>query len=379
MVEIEDKHKCCGCSACVSACPQQCVAFDEDDKGFRYPVVDTTKCIDCGICEKVCPCLHQGIEQEPLCVFSAVNPDLKERESSSSGGIFIMLARNVLRRGGIVFGAKFDDKWEVCHTSVESEKELQVLLGSKYVQSRIEDTYKQAKKSLQSGREVLFSGTPCQIAGLHYYLRKEYPNLLMVEVVCHGVPSPRVWRNYLEERFDVSQITDISFRDKSTGWLDFSLRVDLNGKLGLLEPMSANIYMKAFLCNLSLRPSCYNCPAKSGKSHADIALADFWGVQLMEQSNFDNKGTSLILSYTDKGEKAVAALGCAKLADVNYAMKYNAAISHSVDENKYVESFWIEFDRHNFKRIHKITTKFEAGLLTRLKGWMNRNIIKKIK
>lgn len=374
MIHITDKRKCCGCSACVQACPKQCIHFDEDSRGFIYPVVDKEQCIECGKCECICPCQHNEEAVEPCCTFSAVNPNSYERSLSSSGGVFVMLAKAILRKGGVVFGARFDDNWEVCHSFIEDEKDLPLLMGSKYVQSRMGNSFKQVKYFLREGREVLFSGTPCQVAGLNNYLGKQAANLLTVEVVCHGVPSPRVWRDYLKEKFNISQITNISFRDKSTGWLDFALKVEQRGKPAFIEPMSRNLYMKAFLRDLSLRPSCYKCPSKSCRSHADIALADFWGCQFLENFQFDNKGTSLVLTYTDKGEQAVSTLGCTQKVDLQFAKKYNTAINYSVLENQNVDLFWEEFNNNGFKTIHKITSKFDASFITRLKCWGKRKV-----
>ena len=199
MIEIKDKKDCCGCSACVQRCPKQCITLKEDNEGFLYPIVDKKTCIDCGLCEKVCPILHQGEPQKPLKVYAAKNLNEEIRRQSSSGGIFTLLAEQVIQEGGVVFGARFDENWEVKHDYTETIEGLAVFRGSKYVQSRIEDNYKKAEEFLKQGRKVLFSGTPCQIAGLKRFLRKEYEELLTVDFVCHGVPSPGVWRKYLKE------------------------------------------------------------------------------------------------------------------------------------------------------------------------------------
>ena len=199
MIEIRDKHACCGCEACVQICPKQCISFEEDAEGFRYPSIDRTICIDCGLCEKVCPVLNQSVPMMPLVVYAAQNKNKEELLHSSSGGIFILLAKEILKKNGVVFGAKFDDKWNVVHAFAESEETVKAFMGSKYVQSRIGNTYSEAKKFLDSGRQVLFSGTPCQIVGLKRYLRKDYDNLLTVDIICHGVPSPKAWHRYLDE------------------------------------------------------------------------------------------------------------------------------------------------------------------------------------
>lgn len=198
MITIIDKSQCCGCTACASACPKHCIVLKEDEQGFLYPRVDESKCIDCHLCEKVCPVLKPFEKQNPQEVFAIINPDEEIRLASSSGGVFTALAKQILHAGGIVFGAAFDDNWQVHHISVTKVEDLALLRSSKYVQSRIEKTYTVVEEYLKKGTQVLFSGTPCQIAGLKHYLRKEYDNLLSVDVVCHGVPSPLVWEKYLE-------------------------------------------------------------------------------------------------------------------------------------------------------------------------------------
>lgn len=199
MIHIIDKSKCCGCNACVQRCPKQCIAMQVDEEGFLYPVVDQSVCIDCGLCEKVCPVINLNEPRQPLQVLAAKNRNEEQRLRSSSGGIFILLAEHIIKQGGVVFGARFDKNWEVEHAYAETLEELEPLMRSKYVQSRIGNTYKEAEQFLKQGRQVLFVGTPCLIAGLKKFLRKEYENLLAVDFICHGVPSPGVWRRYLEE------------------------------------------------------------------------------------------------------------------------------------------------------------------------------------
>lgn len=192
MIEIKDKKDCCGCSACVQKCPKQCISLKEDNEGFLYPEVDKSMCINCGLCEKVCPVLHQGESRKPLKVYAAKNQDEEIRRQSSSGGIFTLLAEKTIQDGGVVFGARFDEHWEVKHDYTETIEGLAAFRGSKYVQSRMEDNYRKAEMFLKQGRKVLFSGTPCQVAGLKRFLRKYYGNLLTIDMVCHGVPSPLV-------------------------------------------------------------------------------------------------------------------------------------------------------------------------------------------
>lgn len=314
MIQITDKSQCCGCTACMTICPRQCITMQEDVKeGFLYPVVDLSLCIDCGACQKVCPVLHQGKDRKPLLVYAAKNMNEQVRLASSSGGIFTLLAERVIDEGGVVFGARFNTEWEVVHDYTETKDGLAAFRGSKYVQSCLGNSFQKVRSFLRQGRKVLFSGTPCQIAGLKNYLLRPYQNLLTVDVVCHGVPSPKAWRKYLNEsvrtaynikRRNLSllwtdKITDVNFRSKEKGWKKYHVKIEYrNGKKDV-TPFYDNIYMKMFLSNLSLRPSCYACPSKLHHVQSDITLADFWGVDRIHPEIDDDKGCGLILVHND--------------------------------------------------------------------------------
>lgn len=202
MISIKDKKACCGCGACVQRCPKQCITLHEDSEGFLYPVADASVCINCGLCEKVCPVINQHTAHEPLQTFAAKNPNEAVRAASSSGGVFTMLAERVIKSGGVVFGAAFDQQWKVVHTCATTIGGLQKFRGSKYLQSQTNNTFKEAEAYLKQGRQVLYSGTPCQVAGLKRYLRKDYDNLLTLDFICHGVPSPGVFRTYLRDEIN---------------------------------------------------------------------------------------------------------------------------------------------------------------------------------
>lgn len=367
MIDIKDKHTCCGCSACVQACPKQCISFEEDEKGFRYPLVNEMLCIDCGICQNVCPFINQNNPKEPLNVYAAINQNDEVRTKSSSGGIFSMLAEAIIDEGGVVFAARFDETWEVIHDFTETKEGIESFRGSKYIQSRIGETYKQAKGFLEQNRKVLFSGTSCQIAGLNHFLRKKYENLLTIDVVCHGVPSPLVWREYLKEIIKPSNcssinskksITSISFRDKTYGWKRPSFiiygnqstadvaRSSNKDKAFLLfnETLDKNLFIQLFQKNLDLRPSCYKCMAKSGKSESDITLSDFWGISEVNAEYDDDKGTSGVLINTDKGEELFGSLNCLTLqVTYNQFVMNNPLIEKSVKHSKNSDKFWNTF------------------------------------
>lgn len=315
MINVTDKHNCCGCSACVQKCPKQCISLVEDYEGFLYPHVDSEQCIDCRVCETVCPVINQNEKRIPLQTLAAINKDEDVRMQSSSGGIFTVLAEKVIGEGGVVFGARFDEQWQVTIDYAETIEGLSAFRGSKYVQARTGNTYIQCEQFLKNGRKVLYSGTPCQIAGLKHYLRTEYDNLITVDVVCHGVPSPKVWRKYLDEVTSIANVKGVSMRDKIKGWQNYHFTVEYeeNGKnLTLSSPHGENDYMKAFLKDMILRPSCYQCKVRDLRSESDITIGDYWGISGVRPNMNDNKGICLVLVNTEKGKKVFESV------DINY-------------------------------------------------------------
>ncbi len=300
MIEILNKEHCVGCEACVVKCPRGCISFNEDSEGFRYPKVDMKLCIDCSICQRVCPVINQEPNREPLATYGAKHRDEKILLASSSGGLFTLLAEPVIERGGVVFGVEFDENWEARHSYTETKEGLVRFRGSKYIQSRVGDSYLKVEKYLRAGRNVLFSGTPCQIAGLNRFLGKEYDNLLTVDLICHGVPSPLVWRKYLCDT-KIKNISGISFRDKCTGWSSSSLSISSESDRGLCEKLGRNIFFRGFIKDLYLRPSCHECPAKALKSGSDITIADYWGIEIDNPQFNDSRGVGLAIIATQRG------------------------------------------------------------------------------
>ena len=341
MIYIQDKHKCCGCAACVQACPKHCISFNEDEQGFRYPLVDKSHCIDCGLCDKVCPVINQSEAKKTLKVYAAQNPNDEIRLNSSSGGIFSMLAEAIIDEGGVVFGACFDKNWEVEHAYTETKEGLVAFRGSKYLQSRTENTYREARDFLNAGRKVLFSGTSCQIAGLKKFLRKEYENLLTVEILCHSAPSPLVWRKFLEEKIGDSKIDYINFRNKSTGWSNYSYSlVIMIAEKNIIIPSDHN-YFNGMISNLTTRPSCSCCPAKNGKSDSDILLGDCWGIWDYMPSFDDNKGVSLVKIFSSKGDEFFNKIKSTFIEiDENFVRKYNGGLLDSKKMHKNHDTFF---------------------------------------
>lgn len=364
MITITDKHNCCGCSACASICPKHCITMQEDSEGFLYPMVDIDICVDCHLCERVCPCVNLEQSQNPIECFGAKNNDDSIRRQSSSGGMFTAIAEGVILNGGIVFGAAFDNEWKVVHTYTETIDGIAAFRGSKYVQSSICDSFKQVEAYLKEGREVLFSGTPCQVSGLIRFLRKNYDNLLTIEVVCHGVPSPKIWREYLSS-LRLKNIGSISHKDKTTGWREYSFTIkDVNHKIVFTEKAKDNKYMMAFIRNLTLRPSCFSCPAKSGRSHADITIADYWGIEHLIPELDDNKGTSFICVNTPKGLALINNLNIQKIrADFQKATPYNPCIVMSTIEPFDRKQFWIKYEKHG---INALLSLKKQGIIRRI-------------
>lgn len=307
MISIQDKSRCSGCHACFLACPQKCIRLVADEEGFLYPQVDQKECSSCNLCEKVCPILNPhsiSKETKPL-AYAVKNTDEYIRERSSSGGVFTAMAEYIIEQGGLVFGAAFDDDFNVVHIRVDKKEDLEKLRGSKYVQSKIGYTYQEAKEALLSGKPVLFTGTPCQIGGLKAFLKKDYEKLYTQDLICHGVPSPLAWKKYLEylKNEYITEVKYVSFRNKEKSWKKYSIFIRFENGQELMEPFTENLYMQAFLKNFSLRPSCYDCQFKGVNRVSDITLADFWGIENTLPQMDDDKGTSLVMIHSDKGKE----------------------------------------------------------------------------
>lgn len=309
MIDINEKSKCCGCSACVESCPVKCITLKDDDEGFLYPSVDFEKCISCGKCERVCPIqncksVESAKEIQLEKGYVAYSNDEQTRLKSSSGGIFSLLSENILKKDGIVVGAEFDENFSVHHIAIDSVDDLNRLRGSKYVQSRMKNIFANVKEFLENGKMVLFSGTSCQISGLKKYLGKEYDNLYTVDVLCHGVPSPKVWEQYLmeKEKEYKSKVKQINFRYKVTGWKRYSVRFVFENGNEYVKRAGHDPYMQIFLSNIALRPSCHDCRFKALNRDSDITIGDAWGVDDYLPQMDDDKGTSIIITHSDKGE-----------------------------------------------------------------------------
>lgn len=333
MVNVTRKEDCCGCAACAQICPKSCITMVRDGEGFDYPKADSERCISCGLCEKVCPVSHAQAEPagEPK-AFAAYGPD-KDRAESSSGGIFAQLARQTLAQGGLVFGAAMaEDGKTAVHMAIDSERELPRLQGSKYLQSHMGNCFRQAKEALEAGRAVLFTGTPCQIEGLLHFLGRDYENLVTADVICHGVPSEKLWQKYLDyqqHRYG-SRVTRVSFRDKRQGWKSFSMALTFENGKQYAKKLYFDTYLQLFLQDLCLRPSCYACPSRKKHRVSDLTLGDFWGCDRVCPEMDDDTGLSLVLIHSEKGQRAFDALSLKrKTVTLEQALTANKAVIRS--------------------------------------------------
>lgn len=382
MLKIESMIKnnradCTGCYSCWNSCPKQAITMVEDVEGFRYPQINKDLCVNCGACERACPVLNPPVVEktEEPATYAAINDEEGVRQNSSSGGIFHALAEQVLQDGGIVFGAAWDDKWEVSHQAAENETELAALQVSKYLQSRAEDVYQRVRQELTAGRKVLFAGTPCQCAALRTFLKKDYPNLFLVDFICHGVPSPAVWREYLAARSGGEEIQGISMRNKNLSWERFLLAIFFKkANKYLAEDLNTDLYLRGFLQNLYLRPSCHSCHFCKQNRPTDITLADFWGVAEELPEAYDGQGTSLVFIHSRRGENAFTQVNVRKwpVEFVN-AVRYNTAMLSPALPSVKREAFFKELMRGHYDIMKLLSDYTRPTLKARVKSAL-RNV-----
>lgn len=384
MIKIIDKQQCNGCNACAEICPNKSIAMKVDEEGFFYPHVSVKKCIQCGLCERICPVINKGVNDgdiHTLNVYGAINKNETVRLASSSGGVFTLLAEYILAQGGVVFGAAFTEDFVVKHVCIERVEEIAKLRGSKYVQSDTREIYAQVKRCLQAGREVLFTGTPCQVEGLLAFLGKKYENLVTQDIICHGVPSPELFRQYLQYKSSGRVIKELSFRDKSKGWQLYHYKIVYADETEYLNDFYEDEYSKMFLKNLSLRPSCYNCAFKIKNRLSDITLADFWGCEQVAPQLFDDKGTSLVFVHSRKGKELFESvkdqvISCEVAAET--AIQYNAFMVWSAQKPELREEFMRAVSRgRGFNWIERKILKIKAKERLRKKlGYLKRRLFK---
>lgn len=363
MINIEDKKDCCGCNACGDICGHGAITFKTDMEGFWYPEVNQVKCVDCGLCEQVCPQLHalelkQNDFEQPEC-HAVIHKNIEIRFDSTSGGLFTALAEIMYKAGGYVGGAIYNDDFSVRHFISNEKKDLEALRSSKYLQSDASGFYKSVRTLLKQGEKVLVCGTPCQMAALRTFLHKDYDNLIIVDFICRGINSPKVFRkylDYLEERF-ASKVVYFKAKNKELGWRQLTSKVVFANKKVLYDTKDTSYFTIGYLrTGVFCRPSCYDCQFKGFPRMADISIADYWGAERAVDKELDNDlGTSLAMLNSKKG-KAFFERGKDSVTETKVSfdsiLKGNPALIHSLDRplvNR--EAFYQDLNNLSFKEV----------------------------
>ena len=368
MKQVLEKSRCTGCTACINICPKGAITMVEDTDGFKYPVINQDKCINCGLCVKTCPVLNTKENESLNKCHVGYNKSEEVRSNSSSGGIFSLIANYILEQKGIVIGAAFNKENELKHIAIEKTKDLNKLMGSKYLQSDLTDIFKYIKDNIKD-RKILFVGTPCQVGGLKAFIKNDYNNLICVDLVCHGVPSPKLFKKYIEElENENGKLLNYNFRDNSTGWDTYSNTATFKEKT-ITEDRKQSKYMKLFLSDVALRQSCFNCNFKLGNKYSDITLGDFWGIKNHYPEMYNKSGVSAIIINTEKGNELFNNIN----KDIEYKeckleeiLSGNPSLKISGKEPKTRNNFFKELDNLS---ISDLTKKYQKkiSLLSKIK------------
>lgn len=376
MFVIIEKDKCTGCSACAASCPVNCISMIADEEGFLYPHIELEKCIRCGKCKRSCPLLNYTVRSNnEVSGYAAVNINDSVRNQSTSGGIFTAICEWVLQQNGIVFGAIYDVDFSVKHNKIEQIQDLYKIRTAKYAQSDLGNSFREIKCLLDQGKYVLFSGTPCQVNGLKLFLNKNYEKLLLVDLVCHGVPSPKVWKNYLKYRQEKDvqggNVKSVNMRKKFPGWFDYSIEIVYENDKKYCKLNNEDPYLRGFVGDLFLRKSCYQCVFKGTVRNSDITLGDYWGVWEQFPDYYDNKGTSVVLLHSDKAntlwQQIKSELKFQKI-DVKNCMKSNPAALVSVAISPERAIFMERYEDEDFSSIvdELLPIKTKKNLIKRI-------------
>ena len=379
MEEIVEKKLCTGCTACMNICPKGAISFKEGKDGFKYPVIDQDKCIDCGLCKKACPVLNTKENNSLNKCYVGYNKDSNERLNASSGSIFSLIANYVLDNNGIVVGAAFDENNHLNHIAIESKELLGPLRKSKYLQSDLNNIFTYVKEQIKT-RKVLFVGTPCQVAGIKSFI-KNSDNLITIDLFCHGVPSPKLFKKYIEEleNRNNDKLVNYDFRDNSTGWDSYSNKAIFKNK-EIKEQSKDNSYMKLFLSDIALRESCYNCNFKLGNKYSDITLGDFWGIKNHYSEMYNKEGVSAIIINTELGKEVFNDIKDSleyKECELDKIVSGNPSLIVSSKRPRKRMEVFNDIDNTSFTKLYKKYYK-NNNILKRLKNKL-RKIIKQEK
>ena len=364
MIRISSKEQCCGCFACEDICPKQAITFETDIEGFWYPKVEKNKCIDCGLCEKACPIINisqlkKNDYEKPPRTIAAVNKNMRIRWNSTSGGAYTALAEGMLEQGGYISGAVYDKDFSVKSIVTKNPNDLEQLRSSKYLQSNTENLHKNIKQLLQKGENVLACGTPCQMAALRSFLGKDYDNLVIVDIICRGVNSPKVYRAYLDslEKKYNSKVIYVKAKNKELGWRNLTRKVTFENGQSYYGIFMDDDFRRGYHTNVYCRPSCYSCRFKGFPRIADITIADYWGIEKVDKNLDMNIGTSMMLLNSDKGiayfEKIKSKLEYRE-TPFESVLNGNTALKKSIEPPKINrKSFFEDLDAHDFDFVVK--------------------------
>lgn len=366
------KSDCCGCGGCKNKCKKDAISMVEDDEGFLYPQINESLCVDCKICEKVCPIKKKDDNKNFIkAAYAVKNKNEDIRKSSSSGGVFWELAKFVINNKGVVFGAKFDNDFSVIHDKAENLEECKMFRGSKYLQSDIANTYREVEQYLNRKKIVLYSGTPCQIYGLKTFLdEKDTSNLITCDIICHGVPSPLIFKEYINkfEKEHKSKLKQANFRFKNNEAIN-NIKFDFENETNYINSPKNDKFYKLFLDSIILRPACHLCKFANKNRVGDITLGDFWGIENVVEHFDDKKGISVVLINTEKGERFFGSINKEYLTvievkpeEVNQPPLYEPTPCYSID------------NRNNFWKLYK-----KYGYCKAAENYMRRTFISKVK
>lgn len=369
---------CTGCSACGDKCPVGAIKFRYNSEGFTYPIINNAICTQCQLCEHICPVLSLEDGHSKLASYASFS--YSKPEESSSGGMFYSLASAVIVDNGVVYGAAFNTNMKLSHVRVTNVEELRKLCGSKYVQSDCSGIYKMVQNDLKVGTKVLFSGTPCQVSGLKKFLHKNYDSLYTIDLICHGVPSPGIFSEWVTycENLRKKRVVDFKTRDNRDGW-DNRFRSTLlydNGKEEY-NTMLSNLWNRIFFSELALRHSCSNCKFASIKRQGDITLGDFWGIENVCPESYHKGGVSLLQINTIKGQTLLDAISDnVRIAEASTTEKEHPNLYYPTHPNPQREQFMSDYFQHGFefvlKRYFGYTRRLDFKV--RLKALLNNLI-----
>lgn len=367
MILFKNKEECYGCGACANSCPKKAIDMVPDEKGFLYPRIDTKVCIDCGICRLNCQIGREKDKKNPKVNNCIGFKNLDSiRMLSSSGGAYTALSDQILCDGGICYGTVLSDSNDVIYDKARTKEKRDLFLGSKYVQSFIGNTYQDVFMELKTNNKVLFTGTPCQVAGLNQYLlshKVSSQNLLTIDLLCHGVPSPKLWKDYIKllELKNDGKVEFFTFRNKEKGWTGYHVKVKYNNGTTECDSSENVIFTKLFSTDLALRPSCYRCPYACKERCGDITIGDFWGIQTIDSQFADNRGISLVILNNEKGRRAFKDI----LSNSLYKYKKYDLSSIKQDnlslptlKNLFTDLFWKQYQTKGFLWVAEVYTGF---------------------